>query len=160
MSRESTATVLCSDKRQRASGQLDNKGLKCYHITDILLAKLGRNTFLTTPFSLLCRGACSSGSLHKYLTPLHPPWIQTLAASSAIDCTINKWRQNCQSPTTNIGEYALRNKDLNVLGNQKQSLTASKNDAMESEDFDIFAEAAAPCNGPQLIERQFFSRSF
>ena len=29
---------------------------------------------------------------------------------------------------------------MNVLGNQKQSLTASKNDAMESEDFDIFAE--------------------
>ena len=52
-----TATVLCSDKRQRASGQVDNKGLKCYHITDILLAKLGRNTFLTTPFSLLCKGA-------------------------------------------------------------------------------------------------------
>ena len=52
-----TATVLYSDKRQRASGQVDNKGLKCYHITDILLAKLGRNTFLTTPFSLLCKGA-------------------------------------------------------------------------------------------------------
>ena len=54
--------------------------------------------------------------------------------------TINRWRSDCQSPTSNIGEYALRNKDLNVLGNQKQSLTASKNDAMESEDIDIFAE--------------------
>ena len=54
--------------------------------------------------------------------------------------TINRWRRNCQSPTTNIGEYALRNKDLNVLGNQKQSLIERKNDAMESEDIDIFAE--------------------
>ena len=54
--------------------------------------------------------------------------------------TINVWRTRCESPTTNIGEHALRNKNLNVLGNQKQSLTASKNDAMESEDIDIFAE--------------------
>ena len=87
-SQQQTATVLCSGKRQRASGQVDNKGLKCYHITDILLAKLGRNTFHTTPFSLLQR-CSSSGSLHKYLTPLHPSWIQTLAASSEIDRTIN-----------------------------------------------------------------------
>ena len=56
------------------------------------------------------------------------------------DWTINRWRINCQSPSNNIGEYALRNKNLNVLGNWQQSLVRDTDLAMQSDDFDTFSE--------------------
>ena len=52
------------------------------------------------------------------------------------ESTINVWRTSCESPTTNIGEHALRNKNLNVLGNWQQSLVRDTDLAMQSEYFD------------------------
>ena len=55
------------------------------------------------------------------------------------ESTINFWRMRCESPTTNIGEHALRNKNLNVLGNWQQTLVAGKNNARDSKEFDDFS---------------------
>ena len=56
--------------------------------------------------------------------------------------TIEEWRTNCQSPTTNIGEYALRNKDLQVICDPKKQkvLVDGLKDVMESDNFDDFID--------------------
>ena len=51
--------------------------------------------------------------------------------------TIRNWRSNCRSPTRNIGEYALRNKNLQVIcdHNKRKVLVDGIKDVMESDNY-------------------------
>ena len=70
--------------------------------------------------------------------PIRYVWLTDIVLSK-IKTTINVWRTRCESPTTNIGEHALRNKNLNVLGSRQQILVAGKESAMDSKEFEGFS---------------------